>query len=99
MQSPEQAVANAIVVQAAEDYRNALRGKSYCKKLTPEAVIKEVENFFRSNWYRLFTKVDADYLLEKLRKEHLERSRNESNTDTINTEPNRNDSYDSIDML
>lgn len=49
-QSPEQNLANAIVLQAVTDYRNALKGISYSRRQPPEKVIKEVKKFFRSEW-------------------------------------------------
>lgn len=72
MQSPEQNLANAIVLQAVEDYRNALNGKSY-NRLPPEAVIREIERFFRSDFYRLLTKIDGEWLISKLKQEHREK--------------------------
>ena len=76
--------ANAIVVQAAEDYRNALNGKSYDKNISPEEVIEEVEKFFRSKHYRVLTKADPNYILERIRAE--EGVYDESNIDTSNTQ-------------
>ena len=93
--------ANAIVKQAADDYRNALQGKGYEQK-KPEAVIKEVLRFFRSEWFRTLTKVDAEYLIEQLNKEHLEtveRDKNESNFNSGNTCPNRNNRKNRINLL
>lgn len=69
-------VANAIVRQAADDYRSALKGNKIEGK-SPEDVIEEVEKFFRSEWYRTLTKVDGEYLLKALREEHLENMRKE----------------------
>ena len=79
-------LANAIVLQAVEDYRNALKGKSY-NRYSPKTIIKKLEEFFRSDYYEMLTKVNGEYLIETLRKEHLEneRRKNESNTDTSNT--------------
>ena len=78
-------IANAIVLRAVDDYRNALKGIGIAEK-TPEYVIGECEHFFRSRWYRILTKVDGEYLISFLRKEHLEyeRSRNESKSNTGN---------------
>jgi hypothetical protein len=93
--------ANAIVKQAADDYRNALQGKGYDQK-KPEQVIKEVLRFFRSEWFRTLTKVDAEYLIEQLNKEHLEteeRDNNESNFNAGNTKPNRSNRKNSIHLL
>ena len=64
-------LANAIVVQAANDYRNALKGKSYCEKYTPEQIITKLEKFFRSDWYKMLTRVDGEYLIQELRNEQL----------------------------
>ena len=86
-----QELANAIVLQAVHDYRNALKGITYNpknKKLTPENIVKKVEQFFRSDSFRMLTKVDPEYLIEELRKEHLEyleRKENESNPTASNT--------------
>ncbi len=62
--SPEQRLANAIVVQAAKEYAGIL----YESKRNPEDKglfykKKSIERFFRSEWYRLLTDADADYLL------------------------------------
>lgn len=70
-------LANAIVVQAAKDYRNALNGETYYYNSTPKSVIKEVERFFHSPWYRMLTKVDGDYLIEQLQIEHSRKARKE----------------------
>ena len=79
-------LANAIIVQAATDYRNALKGISYNHK-PPKLIIKEIEKFFHSEYYETLTKVKGDYLIEQLRKEHKENERrnNERNTYTSNT--------------
>ena len=55
-------LANAIVAQACEDYRDAIRGK--CKN--PDKMLWDVKKFFKSNWYERLTKVDYQYLLDKL---------------------------------
>ena len=63
-------LANAIVLQAVKDYREALsqlkRNPKYKDALT---VKEECERFFRSGWYRLLTKVDGEMLIKKLREE------------------------------
>ena len=55
-------LANAIVVQACEDYRDALRGNGD----DPDLMLQDVMQFFGSKWYKTLTKVDHHYLLEKL---------------------------------
>ena len=63
-------LANAIVIQAAKDYRKALKTlKRYPRYEPAKAVVAEVEEFFRSEWYRMLTSVDADMLMTKIRRE------------------------------
>lgn len=69
-------LANAIIVQAVTDYRKALDGISYCYR-PPEKIIQEVEQFFRSEYYKSLTKIDGEYLISKLKKEHQEKVRKE----------------------
>ncbi len=78
-----QDLANAVVKQAVEDYRKALRGIG-CGERKPDRVAKEVEQFFRSHHFEIFTKVKGEYLIERLKKEHEEneRRKHESNTGT-----------------
>lgn len=71
-------LANAIILQAVNDYRRALNGKGTDKGngyRPPEYVIKDVEKFFRSSYFRLLTKVNGEYLLDHLKKEHEEKVR------------------------
>lgn len=60
-------LANAIVIQAVNDYRSALK----LAKRNPSAEhdVKELERFFRSEWYSVLTGVETEYLIEKLRQE------------------------------
>ena len=76
MQLVYQNLANAIVVQACNDYRNALNGIG-CEYKSPEVVIRELEKFFRSSYYRTLTKVKGEYLIERLKAEHKEKKRKE----------------------
>ena len=63
-------LANAIVIQAAKDYRKALKTlKRYPRYEPAKAVVAEVEEFFRSDWYRMLTSVDAEMLMRKIRRE------------------------------
>ena len=70
-------LADAIVIQAAEDYRKALNGKTYYEHKTPKMVMREVERFFHSSWFHALTKLDGDFLIEQLQREHNERIRKE----------------------
>ena len=67
---PYEELANAIIIQAAKDYRAA--GKAL--KKTPGSMsdiktVRECERFFNSDWFRTLTNVDGGSLLEKLREE------------------------------
>ena len=77
---PYKELTNAIIQQAAIDYRNALVGIGY-ERRSPEYVIKECEEFFRSDYYSLLTKVPGEYLIERIRKE----VQNESHSNSANT--------------
>lgn len=55
-------LANGIIVQACKDYRAALR-------LDDKQSITEIERFFRSEWYKMLTSINGEYLITKLRKE------------------------------
>ena len=64
-----QALANAIVIQAAKDYKSAIRTlKKHPKSRSAQAEITNLEKFFRSGWYSMLTDVDGEYLIKRLRK-------------------------------
>lgn len=67
--NPYEELANAIIIQAAKDYRAALRGRGYSGK-TPYGVIKDCEKFFKSEWFTILSKVNGTMLMNKLRKEY-----------------------------
>lgn len=57
--NPHENLANAIILQAAKDYR-----------LTDdEQQLQEIERFFRSGWFGALSKVDPEFLIKELRKE------------------------------
>ena len=63
-------LANAIVKQAADEYRNARRALIRMPNaVPPKEKIQDVEKFFRSEWYQLLTSVDGEYLLRRLEEE------------------------------
>lgn len=63
-------LANAIVLQAVKDYRNALkRLKKHPRNETALYTKREVERFFRSDWYTSLTTVDPEMLILKLNEE------------------------------
>ena len=60
-------LANAIVEQAAKDYRwaRAALGKDP-QNIKAVAMRRETESFFRSAWFGQLTSLDGEWLLEKL---------------------------------
>jgi len=71
--SPYESLANAIVLNAVEDYREALRILS----LNPNnnfaaGEIKNIEKFFRSGYFRILTKLDPEMLINRLNSERKE---------------------------
>lgn len=57
--NPYKNLANAIILQAAKDYR-----------LTDdEQQLQEIECFFHSGWFGVLSKVDTEFLIKELRKE------------------------------
>lgn len=67
MDDPYRTLANAIIVQAAKDYRKALRQlRRNPRYETARNEKNEVERFFHSEWFHYLTNVDPDYLLDYL---------------------------------
>lgn len=58
-------LANAIILQAVNDYRGLLTGS----KPTATVNVPEVELFFKSEWFGLLTKVDGIKLMTEIKKE------------------------------
>ena len=57
---PYQNLANAIVLQAAQDYRHFVESKGKCGK--------DCEWFFKSEWFQSLTDLDGEYLLNEIKK-------------------------------
>lgn len=55
-------LASAIILQAAKDYRKALKHDERGRK-------REIERFFRSGWFTILTNVSGEMLIRKLRTE------------------------------
>ncbi len=75
---PYQNLANAIVLQAAQDWRTAYRAtkRSYGEYSRMSwSRVYECEKFFRSAWFRALTNdnIDGELLIKQLRKEEDER--------------------------
>lgn len=63
-------LANAIILLAVKDYRQALKLLSKNPhSRSAMATVNEMERFFRSDWYETLTSVDGEMLIRKLREE------------------------------
>ena len=70
MTDPYENLANAIVITAAKDYRDALRSLTRNKKNNNAKRMKEeVERFFNSDWYSVLTDLDGAFLMRKIQEE------------------------------
>ena len=67
MDDPYKNLANAIIIQAATDYRKALKQLKRNPRYEPALITKrECERFFHSDWFRFLTDADPQYLLYHL---------------------------------
>ena len=63
-------LANAIILQAVEDYRKVLRTLSlYPHDRDTRSEKQSVTRFFRSDWFKVLTNLDPETLIERLNKE------------------------------
>ena len=65
-------LANAIIIQAANDYRKARKQL----KVNPNykyalRTMVDVVSFFESDWFNQLTDVDSDYILRRLAREEI----------------------------
>ena len=65
-EDPYTGLANAIILQAVKDYRDALKKLSR-GRANKDAEIKkqEILNFFRSDWFGVLTEIDPEMLIRK----------------------------------
>lgn len=63
-------LANAIILQAAKDYRKALRTLSMNpNNRSAQYERRRIEQFFRSSWFGVLTSIDPEMLIAKLKAE------------------------------
>ena len=68
--NPYKELANAIIIQAVKDYRDAVERLRY----TPDDKSaqhdeRSIEKFFRSNWFSILSDLNGELLLKKLKEE------------------------------
>ena len=63
-------LANAIIEQAAKDFRAAQKKlKKNPYNVTAQRTIREVEAFFLSNWFKVLTTANGPTILKMLKEE------------------------------
>ena len=68
---PYEELANAIVEQAAKDYREMYRKlRKNPNDMTARGQMGEVVRFFHSRWFGILTDANPDYILEQLKEEN-----------------------------
>jgi len=60
--SPLQVLANAVIAQAANDYRRAIKSKN-------KDMIYNCESFFMSDRFSIMTNLNGKYLIDRIRRE------------------------------
>lgn len=73
MTDPYQELANAIVLMAVRDYRDARKKLAKGRKnYLAEKTKKECEDFFKSGLFSIYTNLDGEMILAKLEQEEIE---------------------------
>lgn len=64
-------LANAIIIKAADDYREARKMLSTCPSdYSALCIISDVERFFQSQWYSVLSRTDGKKILSMLNREY-----------------------------
>ena len=70
MQENWEALVQAIILQAVEDYRKCRRlVRRKPNQFEAQKMIREVERFLRSEWFKQLSAADGNMILEQLKKE------------------------------
>ncbi len=70
METNYENLANAIVLQAVKDYRKALRTLSLNPhNRSAQYECRSLEQFFRSGWFGVLTRLNPEMLIKKLKAE------------------------------
>lgn len=68
--NPYKELANAIIVQAVKDYRDAAERLRYTlDDKSAQHDKRNIEKFFRSNWFSILSDLNGELLLKKLKEE------------------------------
>ena len=68
--SPYESLANAIILQAVEDYRKSRQTLSlYPYNRDARSEEQSITRFFRSGWFKVLTNLGPDVLIKRLNEE------------------------------
>ncbi len=71
-------LANAIIIKAAHDYREAMKNLWLCpRSACDKHTIIECESFFRSPYFNMLTAIDGVWLMNKLKDEFETKTKKE----------------------
>ena len=72
MTDPWESLANAIILQAVKDYREARKKhKKRPQNEDAKLMIADCEAFFCADWFAALTDIDGEALLRKLQEENI----------------------------
>ena len=71
-------LANAVVIQAAIDYRQAMKDLWLCPRdAKAKYMLEDCENFFKSRYFNFYTSINGVWLMNKLKEEFETKTRKE----------------------
>ena len=71
-------LANAIIIKAAHDYREAMKNLWFCpRNAKARLTILDCESFFRSPYFNMLTAIDGVWLMNKLKEEFETKTKKE----------------------
>lgn len=95
---PEERLANAVILQAAEDYRAAVRRlKKYPKDEIAAGRKKSIEELFGSKEFCIYSEADGKSLIRQIYAEELNRAGSKAK-DEFRLKPQHSGFYASYDM-
>ncbi|MCI6652368.1 MAG: hypothetical protein MSH11_02950 [Ruminococcus sp.] len=70
--NPYEELANAIILQAVKEYKLSLKAlRRYPHDSSASYRKREVEQFFRSKWFKELTDADAEFIINGLKEDYL----------------------------
>lgn len=71
-------LANAVVIRAAIDYRQAMKDLWLCPRdAKAKYMLEDCENFFKSRYFNFYTSINGFWLMNKLKEEFETKTRKE----------------------